>query len=488
MCRRDLILRGTFLIGMSQKGLPHLPSEWTAMFSVNDGRFLNYTKIQLSPQDIEYRLGVSGAKVVITDPQNMWKVEEAQRNGKHSNLKKIVVGDGLSAEGWIQYEDLAENVLDADVLSFKNVDTKSDALSQVFFTSGTTGKPKMVGHTHASYGIGHYTTSYILDLQKNDFMWNISDPGWAKSSYSSFFAPWIAGCTVFIHQMERFEPAKVLQTLCDMDITTLCAPPTLYRSMVQEKDPSLFKFKAIRNFYGAGEAVNPEVSVQWKLKTGLPIHEFYGQTETTTIGAPPTQPKKPGSIGKIVTMDLGIVDENGQEVAHGVEGNISVRVKPKRPVGLLKGYMRPGPKGLEVNDEVDCYRGDFYLTGDRGYLDEDGYLFLVGRGDDVINSAGYRIGPYEVESVLLSHDAVAESAVVGYPDEKRGEVVKAFIVRTEKYQHADEETLIKNIQDFVKNNTAPYKYPRKIQFVDSLPKTISGKILRRELKKLGQRN
>jgi acetyl-CoA synthetase/medium-chain acyl-CoA synthetase len=254
--------------------------------------------------------------------------------------------------------------------------------------------------------------------------------------------------------------------------------------MVQEKDPALFKFKAIRNCFGSGEAVNPEVSKQWELKTGFPIHEFYGQTETTAMGAPPTQAKKPGSIGKCVTYDLRIVDDEGKEVGANTEGNIATPYKPKRPVGLFKGYMRPGPNGLEVNDQVDCYRGDYYLLGDRGYLDEEGYLFFVGRADDVISSAGYRIGPYEVESVLLTHEAVAESAVVGVPDEKRGEVVKAFIVRTEKYRDADEEELIKDIQDFVKENTAPYKYPRKIQFLDSLPKTISGKILRRQLRQL----
>jgi len=257
--------------------------------------------------------------------------------------------------------------------------------------------------------------------------------------------------------------------------------------MVQVKDDNLFKFQSLRFCIGGGEAVNPEVAKVWKKKTGIKLFELYGQTEMTAIGG--WAPEREGSMGvpeRNPGYDITIIDDDGNELPTGTEGNIALRVKPNWPVGLFKGYMKSGPNGPEFDNEKNksCFLRDFYITGDRAFMDNDGYVFYVGRSDDVIISAGYRIGPFEVESVLQTHPAVVESAAVASPDEDRGAVVKAFIVLTEQYKNHDKDQLVKELQDYFKKSTAPYKYPRKIEFVETLPKTISGKILRRELKKL----
>jgi len=267
----------------------------------------------------------------------------------------------------------------------------------------------------------------------------------------------------------------------------LCAPPTLFKSMMPEPIES-FKFKALRYALGAGEPLNPEVIRAWKNKTGnMDINQMYGQTEFTVLGCEIPGKDKEGSLGKPNGMyTVKIVNESGKEVARNEEGILALKIKPVRPVGLFKGYVKQGTsEGLLWDEEKNsqCFIDDVYLTGDKCSMDEDGYIFFIGRADDIINSSGYRIGPTEVESALQTHPAVVESAAVSSPDVERGEVVKAFIVLNESYKKSDKLELIAEIQNHVKSQTAPYKYPRKIEFVKSLPKTVSGKILRRELKR-----
>ncbi|CAG5132893.1 unnamed protein product [Candidula unifasciata] len=348
----------------------------------------------------------------------------------------------------------------------------------IFFTSGTTGYPKMAEHTHASYGLGHTLTArYWLMVDPSSILWNLSDTGWAKCAWSSLFAPWIHGSCVFVYNSSKFDPQEVLQVLSAYPISHFCSSPTGMRLMKTENISSV-KLKALKHCVGAGEPVNPELIEIWKKDTGLEIFEGYGQTETTLLCCrSPSIPYKEGSMGKAAPgIDLQVVDDDGNILGPGTEGNLAIRVTPIRPVGLFTKYLN------DPDRTAESFVGDFYLTGDRGYIDEDNYIFFVGRADDVISSSGYRIGPFEVESALLEHPAVLESAVVSSPDEIRKEVVKAFIKLMPEYEKVDHEALKQELQNHVKAVTAPYKYPRKIEFVDSLPKTISGKIRRVELR------
>ena len=274
----------------------------------------------------------------------------------------------------------------------------------------------------------------------------------------------------------KFHPSLTMKILQKYPITTFCSPPTAYRMMVKDLPPERLSFKTTRHFVAAGEPLNREIIEIWKGMTGRYIYDGYGQTETVNVLANfRCIPVKPGSMGVPVPgFNVDIIDDNGNSVPPNTEGDIAIKIKPERPVGLFKEYLG-NPRATEKT-----IRGHWYITGDRAYKDEDGYFWFVGRADDIILTSGYRIGPFEIESVLIKHPAVKESAVVASPDEIRGEVVKAFIVLTKDYSPSD--ALIEEIQQFVKDNTAPYKYPRKIEFVDYLPKTISGKIKRKELR------
>ncbi|GFS18659.1 acyl-coenzyme A synthetase ACSM3, mitochondrial [Elysia marginata] len=322
-------------------------------------------------------------------------------------------------------------------------------------------------------------TRYMLQLKPESIFWNLSDTGWAKTAYSSLFSPWINGSCVFISHTSssKFDPSHVLTLLSKYPITHLCSSPTALRFMVQQSLES-YKFQSLYYTLAAGEPLNPEVVEMWMKGTGLDIYEGYGQTETTVVcNRPPNLAYKPGSTGKSTPgFDVQIVDEEGKIVDRGTEGNIGIRCKPTRPVGLFAGYLNNPQK------TAASFQGDYYLLGDRGYMDEDDYVYFVGRADDIILSSGYRIGPFEVESALLEHPAVAESAVVSSPDEVRGEVVKAFITLSAEYAGSDKNKLTEELQEFVKRSSAPYKYPRKIEYVKELPKTISGKIRRVELR------
>ncbi|HKB23600.1 MAG TPA: AMP-binding protein [Methylomirabilota bacterium] len=426
----------------------------------------------LTTKDIEYRLNIAEASVVITDEDNQEKIERVLPRCptvKH----RIVVGRG---GGWHEYEPLLRR---ASPQMAHPRNASGDPM-MIYFTSGTTGYPKMVLHTHASYPIGHVITGkFWLDNTPDDLHWTISDTGWAQAAWTCLFAPWNMGAALFVWDArgKKFEPEETLTMFERFPITTFFAPPTAYRMLVQEPLKK-YRFPTLRHCLGAGEAVNPEVIAAWKEGTGHHIYEGYGQTETVLVAATfPATPWKPGSMGPAAPGHrLAIVDEAGRELPRGTEGDIAIAVKPERPVGMFREYWK-NPEAT-----ANCHRGDWYVTGDRASMDEDGYIWFVGRADDVINSASYRIGPFEVESALVEHPAVQEAAVIGKPDALRGEIVKAFVVLAPGYPPTD--ALVGELQEHVKTVTAPYKYPREIEFVPDLPKTISGKIRRTELRQM----
>uniref|UniRef100_A0A670XX83 medium-chain acyl-CoA ligase n=1 Tax=Pseudonaja textilis TaxID=8673 RepID=A0A670XX83_PSETE len=428
---------------------------------------------QLTAKDLHHRLEASRAKCVVTDSALAPVVDTVASKCPSLELKFLVSKE--PREGWLSFS----NMLELASPEHSCVATKSSDPMAIYFTSGTTGAPKMTEHSHASHGIGlAFNGRYWLDLTPSDLIWNTSDTGWAKSAWSSVFAPWSQGAGIFVHHMPRFDPKLVLEMLSKFPITTFCSAPTVYRLLVQH-DLKSYKFQNLKHCVSAGEPINPEVMDQWKTETGLDIYEGYGQTETVLVcGTFKGMKIKPGSVGKPTPIyDTQVIDDNGNIVPPGTEGDLALRIKPTRPYCLFTQYTDDRER------TASTLRGDFYITGDRGFRDEDGYIWLVGRRDDVINSAGYRIGPFEVENALLEHDAVVEAAVVSSPDPIRGEVVKAFVVLAPEYISHDQEALIKELQDFVKTVTAPYKYPRKMEFVPHLPKTISGKIRRNELRK-----
>jgi acyl-coenzyme A synthetase/AMP-(fatty) acid ligase len=357
--------------------------------------------------------------------------------------------------------------------------TRSDAPGVLFFTSATTGHPKMVLHSHASYGLGHRITGkYWLDLKPGEVHWNLSDLGWAKAAWSSLFGPWQMGACIFaVDSLGKFDPALTLNVLQAYPVNTWCAPPTALRLIVRQ-DLSQRRFPALRHCVTAGEPLNPEVFNLWRAATGLNLHEGYGQTETVVLmGHFPSlgHAVKAGSMGRPAPgSQLTLVDEELRPVPAGEEGEIAVRVKPARPLGLFLEYWE-NPEEMALK-----YRGDYYLTGDRAICDEEGYYWFLGRNDDVIKSSGYRIGPFEVESALLEHSSVLDVAVVGKPDALRGQIVKAYVVLRPAGEATDE--LKAELQMHCKRLIAAYKYPREIDFVAELPKTTSGKTRRAELR------
>ena len=424
-----------------------------------------------TPRDIEYRINQAEAVAAITDLENAPKLEEAA--GACASLKHLIMAQG-ETRGWLNYQEQIEN--SSSILEGVEP-TRSDDPLLIYFTSGTVGYPKMVLHTQASYGIGHVLTAkYWQDLGPTDLQWTLSDTGWAKAAYGKLFGQWTQGAAIMQHNAKgRFDAQQTLKMVAKYGVTAFCAPPTAYRMMVLE-DLKTFPTPDLRHCTSAGEPLNPEVMRQWEDGTGLTIYDGYGQTETVLlVGNYQCLPVRPGSMGKPVPgFVIGIVDDYGSELPDGEEGQIAVKVNPNRPVGLFQEYWR------DTEAMERSFVGDWYLTGDKGYRDVDGYYWFVGRADDVIISAGYRIGPFEVESALIEHPAVAESAVVASPDPVRGEIVKAFVILKPGYVSSDE--LVVSLQDHVKSATAPYKYPRAIDFVTELPKTISGKIRRVELR------
>ncbi len=428
--------------------------------------------ILLAP-DIEYRLTKGRANVVITNTANREKMDEAIGKINTTFLRhKLLVGG--EAPGWLDFEKAMAQA--SPELSRKDVvPTKAGDSFVIYFTSGTTKYPKIVHHV-CSYPLGHLRTAGLWhDLKGNDLIWVVSDTGWAKSAWG-LYGQWVIGAGLFVHNAEgRFNAKLTLELLTTKGVTVFCGPPTVYRMLILE-DLSRYDYSRIKHFTSAGEPLNPEVIKVWKDATGKTIHEGYGQTETTVLVANyPFMPVKPGSMGKPAPdLVIGILDEDFKPVHQGEVGYICVKMNREKPVGIFESYL----EDPEENQKV--FQHGWYNTGDKAFKDKDGYFIFVGRGDDIIKASGYRIGPFEVESVIQEHPAVAENAVVASPDPVRGEIVKAFIVLAPGYKASDQ--LANDIQEFVKAKTAPYKYPREIEFMDELPKTVSGKVKRAVLR------
>ena len=427
----------------------------------------------LLSSDIEYRVTKGQASVVITNITNHAKVDEALSKISTPFLRQKLLVDG-HAPGWHDFHTAMR--IASPVLKRSDVEpTSADDSFLIYFTSGTTKYPKMVHHL-CSYPLGHLRTAGLWHgLSERDLIWVVSDTGWAKSAWG-LYGQWAIGAGLFVHNAEgRFNAKLTLELLTTRGVTAFCGPPTVYRMLILE-DLTKYDFSAVNHFTSAGEPLNPEVINVWKEATGKTIHEGYGQTETTVLVANyPFLPVKPGSMGKpLPDLHLEILDEDFKPVPPHEVGYICVKVKPKKPVGICESYL----EDPEENEKV--FQHGWYNTGDKATMDDEGYFTFVGRGDDIIKASGYRIGPFEVESVIQEHPAVAENAVVASPDPIRGEIIKAFIVLAPGYKSSD--VLAQEIQDFVKTRTAPYKYPRAIEFMEELPKTVSGKIKRAVLR------
>lgn len=425
----------------------------------------------LTAKDIAYRINQAGAKAVIVSPQHVEKVEEIQ--GDCPTLQHLIVVGDASGD-WHSFDALCagqDGSLTAnDVAPFKASDTM-----MIYFTSGTTALPKMVPRDFG-YALAHAATAlFWMDLREDDMHWTLTDTGWAKAAWGMLFPQMLTGCTTVLYDAPGMDAEAHLNLIGELGVTTFCAPPTVYRLFAQQ-ELGAYDLASLRRCLGAGEPLNPEVIRYWEQHTGTVIADGYGQTETINIVANfPGVETRFGSMGKPVPgQHVDVVDDEGNVLPNDEVGHIALRAGEEWPNGLFHGYLKDGAL------ITDSFRNGWYYTGDTAYRDADGYLWFVGRSDDLISSAGYRISPFEVESALLEHAAVVESAVVGVPDDTRGQRVKAFIVLAEGTEASD--ALVQDIQDFCKNLTAPYKYPREIEFVASLPKTISGKIRRVELR------
>jgi len=449
--------------------LPVYPEVWLSYFAAIKGGFVLVPAATiLAPSDIEYRFRQLHPGAVLADPVSAKKVDWAEMSTGRPIPVKLITG-GVRP-GWTSVDASRTESTDARAAATRS----SDPLF-LFFTSGTTGLPKIVTHTHTSYPIGHLTTSTWVGVKPGDVHSNISQAGWAKFAWSSFFAPWNVGATSFsFHYSGRFDAPRQLQELEDHAVTTFCAPPTVWRMFILE-DLSQYRFR-FRECVSAGEPLNPEVIDAWRKGTGVTLRDGYGQTESTLmVGNLPGREIKPGSVGwPSFLYDVHVVDEHGGEAKTDKEGNIAVRLTP-HPPGLFAGYLGAAP---EVN--AKAFHGEWYFTGDRAYRDAEGRFWFVGRADDVIKSSDYRIGPFEVESALTEHPAVAEAAVIGSPDPIRGALVKAFIIL--KPGQVPSADLARDIFLFCRTRLAHYKIPRILEFSTELPKTISGKIRRTELR------
>ncbi len=429
----------------------------------------------LTDKDIVYRNNAADIKAIVaTDDQNLIGHVNLAMPKSPSVKYRIFVGE-TAPEGWLSFYQGIENV--APFIKPEKVNSNEDIMI-LYFTSGTTGQPKMVIHDF-TYPLGHITTAkYWHNLHENSIHLTVADTGWAKAVWGKLYGQWIVGACVFVYDFEgRFVPDDMLRMISTYKVTSFCAPPTIFRFLIRE-DLSKYDLSSLEYCTTAGEALNPSVFESFYEQTGIKMMEAFGQTETapTIITFPWIEPK-PGSMGvpnPLYKMDLLTWD--GRSAEDGEQGEIVFYTDKKRPLSLFMGYYRDE----ELTRQV--YADHVYHTGDMAWRDEDGYYWFVGRTDDVIKSSGYRIGPFEVESAVMTHPAVVECAITGVPDEIRGQVIKATIVLAEEYKSKAGDTLVAEIQEHVKNVTAPYKYPRVIEFVNELPKTISGKIRRVEIR------
>lgn len=433
----------------------------------------------LTAKDYVYRMNSGGIKMVVMTGDDLCTEHVDEAMGQYETLQHRAVTRGKNVPGWIDFDSEFESQSDVFERPTGEAATKVTDIMTMSFSSGTTGYPKMVLHDH-SYPLAHLLTGVFWHrVEDGGLHFTISDTGWLKSLWGKMYGQWLGESAIFTYDFEKFSAADILQKLDEYKISTFCAPPTMYRFMIKE-DFSGYDFSSLKHCCTAGEALNPEVYSQWLKNTRLKIFEGFGQTETTLVCGTlfPWMLPRLGSMGlQTPGNHIVVVDEDGIEVESGVTGEICIRTDEEvggKPLGVFRGYYR---------DETATSRSwhdDLYHTGDTAYRDEMGFLWYVGRVDDVIKSSGYRIGPFEVESALMEHPSVMECAVTGVPDPDRGFAVKATIVLSKGYSPSPE--LTKTLQSYVKSVTAPYKYPRIIEYVDALPKTISGKIRRVEIR------
>ena len=428
--------------------------------------------LQLTKKDVAYRVNSADVKAVVcVDDDYVCSQVEAALPECPSIIGRLVAGG--SREGWVDFDALIAGEPDVFERPTGEDGVTSSDIMLMYFTSGTTGNPKAVEHNFA-HPLGHIITAkYWQQVQEDKLHMSVTDSGWAKFGWGKIYGQWIAGATIFAYDMDKFVPAKLLQKIQDYRLTTFCAPPTMYRFMLQE-DVAAYDLSSVENFATAGEPLNAEVTLAWERLTGKKIREGFGQTEGPVLLATfPWVEPRPGSMGKpSPLLNVKLLDDDGEEVADGEEGAICVTgLREAYPPGLFVGYYGDEEKTAEA------VGGNYYNLHDMAWRDSDGYCFFVGRNDDVIKCSGYRIGPFEVESALVEHPAVVECAVTAAPDPIRGKVVKATIVLARGYEPSDE--LTRELQNHVKRTTAPYKYPRIVEYTDELPKTIGGKIKRK---------
>ena len=445
---------------------------WFAMIALHKlGAVAIPATFQLQEKDFIYRFESAGVSTLLCTSKGDTAAIAAAAAAKCPTVKNMIMV-GENRPGWHDF-DAEYSLFSSHFARTADTSCGSEA-ALMFFSSGTTGEPKMVEHSH-TYALGHYVTAkYWHCCEPDGLHFTISDTGWGKSLWGKLYGQWMCEGAVFVYDFDRFSAKDILPLLGQYGITTFCAPPTMLRMMMKE-DLKSYDFSTIRHMTTAGEALNPEISKQFKEATGLSIAEGFGQTETTlTVANLVGTEIRPGSMGKPSPQyDVDIVDADGNSVPCGETGEIVIHLDKGMPVGLFNEYYKEPAKTAE------CMRGGVYHTGDTAWCDEDGYYWYVGRVDDIIKSSGYRIGPFEIESVIMELPYVLECGVSAAPDEVRGQIVKASIVLTKGTEPTEE--LKKEIQDYVKTHTAPYKYPRLVVFRDELPKTSTGKIQRNKL-------
>jgi len=428
----------------------------------------------LTRKDVVYRCNMAGVKAIVAAGEPVITGHIAAAMPESPTTKLLISVGPEVPEGFLDFHEGIRHA--APFVRPQHVNTNDDIML-MYFTSGTTGEPKMVAHDF-TYPLGHISTGcFWHNLHEGSLHLTIADTGWAKAAWGKLYGQWLAGANIFVYDHEKFTPADILHKIGQYRITSLCAPPTIYRFLIRE-DLSKYDLSSLEYCTTAGEALNGAVYDTFKRLTGVRLMEGFGQTETTlTLATFPWMEPKPGSMGvPNPQYDIDLLTPDGRSAEDGEQGQIVIRTDRGKPLGLFKEYY--------LNDGMmhEVWHDGVYYTGDVAWRDEDGYFWFVGRADDVIKSSGYRIGPFEVESALMTHPAVVECAITGVPDEIRGQVVKATIILGDKYRPRAREELIRELQDHVKQITAPYKYPRIIEFVDELPKTISGKIRRKAIR------
>ena len=429
----------------------------------------------LTPKDLIYRANSAKIKMIVSadEPIMIQHVNDCLKDAP--SVKIRVATGSYNKDGWYSMDEGMKNA--PEFHRPEHVNDNHD-ISLLYFTSGSSGNPKMVAHNFL-YPLGHIVTAkYWHNVNEQSLHLTVADTGWGKAVWGKLYGQWLSGAAVFVYDHEKFTPANILAAMAKYRVTSFCAPPTIYRYLIRE-DLSQYDLSALKYCTTAGEPLNPSVFEFWKEHTGLDIHEGFGQTETAmTIGTFPWMTPKPGSLGvPNPAYDMDLLTNDGRSAEDGESGEIILHTDKRLPLGLFEEYYH----NPELTKTV--HNNGIYHTGDVAWRDGDGYYWFVGRTDDVIKSSGYRIGPFEVESALMTHPAVVECAVTGVPDEVRGQVVKATIILGKEYKdYPDKEALIKEIQNHVKKVSAPYKYPRVVEFVEELPKTISGKIKRVEIR------